>query len=81
MSKTFKIALIIILVLVVLAIAGLAVYFLLVNRNQSEVPIQNITNFVECKAAGYPIRESCPQRCQLPDGRTFTQTGVACTLD
>jgi len=73
MSKTFKIALIIILVLVVLAVAGLAVYFLLVNKNQSEVPVQSITNFEECKAAGYPIQESYPPRCQLPDGRTFTQ--------
>lgn len=30
-----------------------------------------ITNFSECKQAGYPIMESYPERCQTPDGRQF----------
>lgn len=32
-----------------------------------------IDNFTECQQAGYPIRESYPAVCALPDGRSFTQ--------
>jgi len=33
---------------------------------------EEITNFEECVAAGYPILESYPRQCKTPDGRTFT---------
>lgn len=32
-----------------------------------------ITNFEECREAGYPILESYPAQCKLPDGTTFRQ--------
>jgi len=32
-----------------------------------------ITNFEECVAAGNPILESYPRRCQAKDGQTFTE--------
>ncbi|MCA9328226.1 hypothetical protein KC959_00500 [Candidatus Saccharibacteria bacterium] len=31
-----------------------------------------ITSFAGCKAAGYPIQESYPEKCVTPDGQTFT---------
>lgn len=32
-----------------------------------------IKNFEECAAAGFPILESYPARCSVPDGKTFTE--------
>ncbi len=37
-----------------------------------------VTNFNECKQAGYPVMESYPEKCQTPDGRQFVN-GVATT--
>ena len=31
-----------------------------------------INSFEDCAEAGYPIRESYPEQCATPDGRTFT---------
>src|SRR3989338_2033847 len=36
----------------------------------------DISSFEECAAAGYPIMESYPQKCQTPDGRTFVQSAL-----
>lgn len=36
-------------------------------------PTNDITTFEECKAAGYPIMESYPERCSVPGGGTFTR--------
>lgn len=30
-----------------------------------------ITNFTECKSAGFQVMESMPEKCQTPDGRQF----------
>jgi len=32
-----------------------------------------ITSYEECVAAGYPVLESYPEQCKLPDGRTFVR--------
>lgn len=32
-----------------------------------------VTNFEECKKAGYPVMESYPQQCAIPDGTTFIE--------
>lgn len=37
-------------------------------------PIQNISNFDDCVAAGFPIQESYPEQCRTDDGRNFTNT-------
>jgi hypothetical protein len=34
--------------------------------------ISDIDGFEDCKNAGYPIQESYPEVCRLPDGRSFT---------
>lgn len=31
-----------------------------------------ITSYEECVAAGYPVLETYPEQCKIPDGRTFT---------
>ena len=33
----------------------------------------NITNFEQCAAAGYPVQESYPRQCHVPGGSTFTE--------
>lgn len=30
-------------------------------------------DFAECAAAGYPVMESYPRQCRMPDGRTFRE--------
>ena len=50
---------------------------LMLLRSEEDAPVQNeITSFEECQAAGYPIMESYPERCAIPDGKTFTRTIV-----
>lgn len=34
---------------------------------------ETIASFEACVAAGYPVMESQPRRCRVPDGRTFTE--------
>lgn len=34
---------------------------------------QDINNFEECARAGYPIAESYPRQCWIPDGRRFVE--------
>jgi hypothetical protein len=45
------------------------VWYVASERNRSL-----ITNYEECAAAGYPILESYPEQCRIPDGKTFTRT-------
>ncbi|MBI2644146.1 MAG: GerMN domain-containing protein [Candidatus Wildermuthbacteria bacterium] len=60
----------IIILVVVLAAAGGMFWF----ANQGQGPQEvHITNFDECVAAGYPVQESYPAKCTIPDGKTFTQ--------
>ena len=37
-------------------------------------PIQKITNFEECKNAGYPVMESYPEQCRVPNGELFVRS-------
>lgn len=53
------------------AIALLAAAALLWNRS-SDRPAA-ITGYDECVAAGYPVMESWPPRCAVPNGPSFTQ--------
>ncbi len=34
--------------------------------------IKTITSYNQCVEAGFPIQESYPEQCRLPDGRLFT---------
>lgn len=35
---------------------------------------EQINNYNDCVAAGYPVMESLPEQCATADGRTFTNT-------
>ena len=59
-------------------LAAIAIVALLVGglifayfANKEQQRLLSITNFEECKAAGYPILESYPEQCKTPDRRTF----------
>lgn len=71
--------------LIVLALAGVACYFLLQNKSTLvRQTSTDIASFEECAAAGYTIMESYPEQCRTPDGRNFTRqinAPVACTMD
>lgn len=41
------------------------------NSQANEGAVQQITNYEECVSAGYPIMESYPEQCAVPDGQTF----------
>ena len=43
------------------------------NMFPTPLPPATITNFEECKAAGYLIQYSIPERCGTPDGKSFVQ--------
>ena len=38
-----------------------------------ELKVEDITNFDECIAAGYPAMESYPRQCMTKDGESFTE--------
>jgi len=54
---------------VVLAIIGALVLSFSANRGRDQMFA--ISNFDDCKAAGYPVMESFPEQCMTPDGRSF----------
>ena len=40
---------------------------------KTEVLIQNVTDFLTCEQAGYPIMESYPRQCRTSDGENFIE--------
>lgn len=61
----------ILIVLVVLALIGVAGWFVYQRQNKTDEPKNAaVTNFEECKAAGYPVGESNPEQC-FANGQTF----------
>ena len=60
-------------------IAALAVIFITFYpslKSRVATQKQQPTNFVECAGAGYPILESYPRQCTLPDGRFFVESNI-----
>ncbi len=55
--------------LIVLFIGG--VVLLMQVRKQAE--ISKITSYESCVASGFPIAESYPPQCKVPNGKSFTQ--------
>jgi len=62
MSKTIAI-MPVLLVFSVIFVSGCA----------TDSPVNKITNFEECIAAGYPAMESYPRQCMVPGGPAFTE--------
>lgn len=57
--------------LVIAFLSGIVGLFLTLQPlHSSEV----VNSFEECAAAGYPVMESYPRQCAMPDGRHFVET-------
>lgn len=57
--------------LVILAALGVIIFFLAKNKHSKP-----ISNFEQCAAAGYPVMQSYPPECTLPNGKFFVQQVV-----
>lgn len=44
-----------------------------VPATDQPVSLENIRSFEDCAAAGYPVMESSPRQCRLPDGRLYAE--------
>ena len=62
-------------VLIGAVIAALMLIFLVINydREQKEFTTSQIKSFEDCAAAGYPIAESYPRQCIVPNGPSFSE--------
>lgn len=50
-----------------------AIAVLIIVFNTEKNPTVTITNFDDCAKAGYPVMQSYPPQCTLPNGRFFVQ--------
>jgi hypothetical protein len=54
--------------LVILAALAVIIFFIAAGKHQ-----KSITDFEQCAAAGYPVTQSYPPQCTLPNGRFFVR--------
>lgn len=54
---------------VVVLLVGWALYYSVGNSPKTIT----VNSFDECVTAGYPVMESYPRQCKVPDGATFTE--------
>jgi hypothetical protein len=65
------------LLLVVLAIVVVATFIAYANKpKKSTTGVTAIKSFEDCVGAGYPVLESHPRQCRLPDGTTLIEVLV-----
>ncbi|KND47493.1 MAG: hypothetical protein AB199_03625 [Parcubacteria bacterium C7867-004] len=76
--KNIAITLGIVITVLVVAFFGLNAY--ICNEKQGDpanreqpTDSSSIMSFSDCEAAGYPIMESYPRQCKVPDGRTYAE--------
>ncbi len=60
------------LIIAALVLLSFAAWYIAWNKEQ-RIPSDRITNFDECASAGFPVMESYPRQCAVPDGQTFTE--------
>ncbi len=48
-----------------------AIIVLLIISHTQKNPLANIQNFDDCVKAGYPVLQSYPEQCTLPNGKFF----------
>lgn len=60
-------------VALVLAIALFLAFFLTFGNKTPGQAVVSVTNFEECKSAGYPVMETSPEQCRTPEGTLFVQ--------
>ena len=58
-----------------LGLAAAAIAIILISHSQvtQQRSFKSISSFEACKAAGYPIMESYPRQCSLPNGKFFVE--------
>lgn len=56
------------LLLAIITLATVALVSFQNNQNKA-----SIESFEDCVAAGYPVAESYPEQCFVPDGPSFTR--------
>jgi hypothetical protein len=61
------------LLLLIIIILGVILYFVTQRKIETSPIVSNVSTFEECKAAGYPVQESYPERCTTSDSKVFTQ--------
>lgn len=59
--------------MVVALVAGVIFVAITFIKSKDAVAPAVVTNFEECKNAGYPILESYPEQCRTPDGELFVR--------
>lgn len=59
------------LILLILLIGILLISFILFH--QKNIFKEKIDSFEECLSAGYPVMESYPRQCMVPNGKSFTE--------
>jgi hypothetical protein len=64
---------ILISIVVIIALAGLGFWAYKSQNNITSNQSLTVTNFEECKQAGYPIMESYPAQCRTASGELFVQ--------
>ena len=65
----------IVIAIVVVVFIGVASYWTYQGKSKKEIGVRpgEINNFNDCADVGYPIMESYPQQCRIPDGKVFVQ--------
>lgn len=61
------------LALGVLGLGILLVALILIRPNFAVAPERVVTSFEECVNAGYPVMESYPRQCRVPEGALFVE--------
>lgn len=56
------------IITLLIGFTGIFVWYSIYNQRN-----ENISNYDECAAAGYPILESHPEQCSVPNGKTYTR--------
>ena len=66
----------IVALLLCLIAAGVVMFLMFYPAFKKKAEAPKITNFQECAAAGYPVMQSYPPQCSLPNGSFFVQQVV-----
>ena len=63
---------------VFIGLAAATAVIILLSRSQIEKnrQLKSINSFSACQAAGYPIMESYPRQCSLPNGKFFVESTI-----
>jgi hypothetical protein len=60
-------------IIIAVLLVAVAVLVLMVVPKKDKDQAANVTDYLTCVDAGYPVLESFPAQCRTPDGRTFTE--------